>query len=47
MKTILNILLGFFILMFSGVHYFNWWLVIVKLFGDKDKEFCCKDDMSD
>ena len=48
MTTILNILLGFFILMFSGVAItlIGGWLVL-QLLGDKEKEFCCKDDMSD
>ena len=51
MKTILNILLGFFILMFSGVAItlVGGWLVL-QLFGDKEKDDCgcnscdCDDD---
>jgi hypothetical protein len=52
MKTILNILLGFFILMFSGVAItlVGGWLVL-QLFGDKEKDDCgcnscdCDDDL--
>ena len=51
MKTILNILLGFFILMFSGVAItlIGGWLLL-QLFGDKEKDDCgcdsceCDDD---
>ena len=41
MKTILNILLGFFILMFSGVAItlIGGWLLL-QLFSDKEKDDC-------
>ena len=52
MNTLLNILFGFFILMFSGVAItlVGGWLVL-QLFGDKEKDDCgcnscdCDDDL--